>query len=215
MCPSSKMLSHNQSCERQCGVCAHYTGPKRTASQRVDAVIGVSRFVLQKHIDSGYFANASTTGVINDCYLPMQSEAPTAVSNVVREGVVRLGVLGRVSPEKGIEVLLDQLCRDSSLNWRLTIGGSGDAAYLATLKSTYNDPRINFAISTRGMKPGVDHLGIQVDTKEELAEMKARAEAARLTLHDVGEAAGTIRRQDGLDRRAIADNAHLKTVVAA
>jgi len=145
MCPSSKMLSRNKSCERQCGVCARYTGPKRTASQRVDAVIGVSRFVLQKHIDSGYFASASTTGVINDCYLPMQAELPPVVSNIAREGVVRLGVLGRVSPEKGIEVLLDQLCSDSSLNWTLTIGGSGDAAYLATLKSTYNDARINFA----------------------------------------------------------------------
>ena len=144
MCPSSKMLSHNKSCERQCGVCARYTGPKRTASQRVDAVIGVSRFVLQKHLDSGYFANASTTGVINDCYLPMKSEAPPVVSDVSPEGVVRLGVLGRVSPEKGIEVLLDQLCRDSSLNWTLSIAGSGDAAYLAFLKSTYNDRRINF-----------------------------------------------------------------------
>ena len=51
-----------------------------------------------------------------------------------------------------------------------------------------DDPRINFAISTRGTAPGVDHLGIQVDTEEEFAEMKARAEAASLTLLDVGEA---------------------------
>ena len=38
-----------------------------------------------------------------------------------------------------------------------------------------DDPRINFAISTRGGKPGVDHLGIQTDDAEELAELKARA----------------------------------------
>jgi len=48
------------------------------------------------------------------------------------------------------------------------------------------DPRINFAISTRGGKPGVDHLGIQTDTDEELAELKARAKAANLTLLDEG-----------------------------
>lgn len=48
------------------------------------------------------------------------------------------------------------------------------------------DPRINFAISTRGSKPGIDHLGFQTDTEEELAEMKARAEAANIALHDVG-----------------------------
>ena len=49
------------------------------------------------------------------------------------------------------------------------------------------DPRINFAISTRGGKPGVDHLGIQTDSAEELVELKARAEAADMALLDVGE----------------------------
>jgi catechol 2,3-dioxygenase-like lactoylglutathione lyase family enzyme len=48
------------------------------------------------------------------------------------------------------------------------------------------DPRINFAISTRGDKPGVDHLGIQTDTEEELTELKARARAADMSLLDEG-----------------------------
>lgn len=50
-----------------------------------------------------------------------------------------------------------------------------------------DDPRINFAISTRGGKPGVDHLGFQTDSAEELAELKARASAADLALFDEGE----------------------------
>lgn len=49
------------------------------------------------------------------------------------------------------------------------------------------DPRINFAISTRGGAVGVDHLGIQTDSAEELADLKARAEAADLALQDEGE----------------------------
>jgi catechol 2,3-dioxygenase-like lactoylglutathione lyase family enzyme len=49
------------------------------------------------------------------------------------------------------------------------------------------DPRINFAISTRGSKPGIDHLGIQADSEEELAELKARAQAADMTLLDEGQ----------------------------
>ena len=49
------------------------------------------------------------------------------------------------------------------------------------------DPRINFAISTRGGKPGVDHLGFQTDTDQELAELKSRAQAADLALLDEGE----------------------------
>ena len=50
-----------------------------------------------------------------------------------------------------------------------------------------DDPRINFAISTRGGPLGVDHLGIQTDSAEELAELKARAAAADMTLADEGE----------------------------
>ena len=49
------------------------------------------------------------------------------------------------------------------------------------------DPRINFAISTRGARPGVDHLGLQTDTAEELGELKARARAADMTVLDEGE----------------------------
>jgi hypothetical protein len=42
------------------------------------------------------------------------------------------------------------------------------------------DPAVNFAISKRGAKPGVDHIGIQVETAAELAEMNARFAAAQL-----------------------------------
>lgn len=49
------------------------------------------------------------------------------------------------------------------------------------------DPRINFAISTRGGNPGVDHLGFQTDSAEELAELKARAAAADMAFRDEGE----------------------------
>ena len=49
------------------------------------------------------------------------------------------------------------------------------------------DPRINFAISTRGGKPGVDHLGFQTDSDEELLELKERAHAADMAVLDEGE----------------------------
>ena len=49
------------------------------------------------------------------------------------------------------------------------------------------DPRINFAISTRGGAPGVDHLGFQTDDADELAVLKARAKSADLALFDEGE----------------------------
>ena len=50
-----------------------------------------------------------------------------------------------------------------------------------------DDPRVNFAISTRGSQVGVDHLGIQTETEEELSELRARAVAAGMALLDEGE----------------------------
>ena len=49
------------------------------------------------------------------------------------------------------------------------------------------DPPVNFAISTRGDTPGIDHLGIQTDDAAELAVLKARAEAADMALLDEGD----------------------------
>jgi hypothetical protein len=41
-----------------------------------------------------------------------------------------------------------------------------------------DDPRVNFAISTRGREPGLDHLGIQVEDQTELHEVYARLRRA-------------------------------------
>jgi catechol 2,3-dioxygenase-like lactoylglutathione lyase family enzyme len=41
-----------------------------------------------------------------------------------------------------------------------------------------DDPRINFAISTRGREPGLDHLGIQVDDSDALKLISTRLKAA-------------------------------------
>jgi catechol 2,3-dioxygenase-like lactoylglutathione lyase family enzyme len=41
-----------------------------------------------------------------------------------------------------------------------------------------DDPRINFAVSSTGRAPGVDHLGLQVDSADELAALGRRLDAA-------------------------------------
>ena len=44
------------------------------------------------------------------------------------------------------------------------------------------DPRVNFAISTRGSKAGLDHLGIQAETGAELEEVGSRLAQADVSL---------------------------------
>jgi hypothetical protein len=57
------------------------------------------------------------------------------------------------------------------------------AAEPAVLKPDYakwmlEDPRVNFAISARAGQPGLDHLGIQVETPEELRDVYGRLQLA-------------------------------------
>lgn len=42
-----------------------------------------------------------------------------------------------------------------------------------------DDPRINFAISTRGKEPGLDHLGIQVEDTNDLKVITKRLKTAQ------------------------------------
>jgi len=54
----------------------------------------------------------------------------------------------------------------------------------AILKPDYakwmlDDPRVNFAISSRGVKAGVDHLGVQVESASELTALREQAAAAK------------------------------------
>lgn len=49
-----------------------------------------------------------------------------------------------------------------------------------------DDPRINFAISTRSGKEGLDHLGMQVDESHDLTEIATRLKNADIGVFDEG-----------------------------
>lgn len=48
------------------------------------------------------------------------------------------------------------------------------------------DPKINFAISTRSAEEGIDHLGFQVDEESELNELTTRLKNADLGVYGEG-----------------------------
>jgi catechol 2,3-dioxygenase-like lactoylglutathione lyase family enzyme len=82
-----------------------------------------------------------------------------------------------------VHVAVDDLGR--SIGFYSTLFG----AEPAVLKSDYakwmlDDPRVNFAISQRGNTRGVDHLGIQVESDNDLHELASRLKAAGETTRD-------------------------------
>jgi catechol 2,3-dioxygenase-like lactoylglutathione lyase family enzyme len=75
------------------------------------------------------------------------------------------------------------------------------AAEPVVLESDYakwllEDPRVNFAISTHRQPPGMNHLGFQVDTDEELRGMRAQLEAADAHMVEENEQACCYARSD-------------------
>jgi len=77
---------------------------------------------------------------------------------------------------------------DTSVRFYSHLFASGPTVH----KSDYarwmlDDPRVNFAISQRDGKPGVQHLGIQVDNRNELAEVYERLQRAERPVIEEGE----------------------------
>jgi lactoylglutathione lyase len=58
------------------------------------------------------------------------------------------------------------------------------------------DPRVNFAISQRGHAPGVNHLGFQVDSEDELAGLRRQVAAADIAALEEAGAACCYARSD-------------------
>ena len=68
------------------------------------------------------------------------------------------------------------------------------AAEPSIIKTDYakwmlDDPRVNFAVSTRGRQPGLDHLGIQADSGDELKEIYSRLHKAGGNVVEQGQTA--------------------------
>ena len=78
-----------------------------------------------------------------------------------------------------VHVSVDDL--DANVQFYSTVFGAPPTL----LKSDYakwmmDDPRVNFAISKRGLKPGVDHLGLQVESDTELTALREQVAAAEI-----------------------------------
>jgi hypothetical protein len=59
-----------------------------------------------------------------------------------------------------------------------------------------DDPWINFAISMRGLKPGLDHLGVQVESDQELAALRGQVAQAEIAALDQSDAKCCYARSD-------------------
>lgn len=82
-----------------------------------------------------------------------------------------------------VHVAVDDL--NKSVGFYSTLFGVAPSVTKADYaKWMLDDPKVNFAISSRGTAQGVDHLGIQVESDGELRELAGRLKAAGETTRD-------------------------------
>jgi glycosyltransferase involved in cell wall biosynthesis len=132
LCPYSMMFRNNENCPRQCLRCRIASVPRRAMTRRVRGVIGVSRFILERHLGYGLFADARAAVVYNGYRAPDRPPAAPARKTADR---LRIGFLGSLVPAKGLDRLVDAFLSIAPNATELRIAGAGDAGYEAALKT--------------------------------------------------------------------------------
>jgi len=94
-----------------------------------------------------------------------------------------------------VHVAVNDLAESIGFYSRL-FGAAPSVAKADYAKWMLEDPRVNFAISQRGQAAGVNHLGFQVDTGEELVALRAQVAQASVAAVDQPSAACCYARSD-------------------
>lgn len=122
------------------------TQEHRALAAEVAGLVGISRFMLEFHERSGVFSQAKVKRVIHNSYEPPPNVEPVrSATPVPKNTPLRLGYLGRLDAEKGVEYLLKVLLgemRDES--WTLTVAGKGAPDYEGRLRKQFVDRRVRF-----------------------------------------------------------------------
>lgn len=140
LCPKSRMNKNGDNCDKQCFECKILSLQKYYKSKCVDVVVGISKYILQKHLDHNYFKKSKKNIVIYN-----STDTGYSVKKVKsKHEQISLGYIGRLDSGKGIEYLLKVLKGMKKTNWNLTIAGTGDKEYIGYLKSKYRLSNVKY-----------------------------------------------------------------------
>ncbi|MCC2976601.1 glycosyltransferase family 4 protein [Sphingomonas sp. PL-96] len=130
LCAASSMFRETGPCQHRHLKCQVLTFAKQFDQRLVSGVTAVGSEVLARHLQFGFFDhvpetqrrviwNTARVEGVDDTYV-----------RPPRTGPLTLGYLGRISPEKGVDVLLRAVRHLPASGWRLLIAGTapGDLA---------------------------------------------------------------------------------------
>ena len=131
LCPKGTMFKNDRNCVGQCADCRIYSAPRRWVSQGVDVAVGVSRFILERHLAMGFFRSSDAKVIHNG--LGLKSSSQNQSSNP--RTAVRFGFLGQLRSTKGVHRLIAAFMAECATDAELWIAGKGDDVFEAELKA--------------------------------------------------------------------------------
>lgn len=130
LCLRCTMVKGETRCRKRCIECRLCSVPRRIASQNVDVVVGVSRYILDWHLSSGYFRSAEKRVIYNGVPdIGARIERPRSP-----DGAFRFGFLGQIRRAKGLHLLIEAFLSARLPGAELWIAGNGDNRLEADLK---------------------------------------------------------------------------------
>lgn len=139
MCPPGAMYRNPVNCEEICARCLPFASYRRRSSRAVEAAVGVSRYILDRHIENGFFRNARAAKIIFNSVRPA-----SARDHKSSAAPLAYGFIGRICPEKGLRWLLKSFTRHARPGERLLIAGTGQPSFVGALKAEFAAPSIAF-----------------------------------------------------------------------
>ena len=177
ICVSTLMFKNGRNCIKQCGSCRVMRAPHRELTNGVDAVVGVSRYILDRHLAHGAFAKVPIQRVIHNARSADAlglDEAPVlrAKAQAERGDIdIRFGFIGALASNKGIEVVLEAFARLNNFRAEIWVAGIGKPDYVAMLKSRFEGPRVRFLgqVRPREFFTAIDVTIVPSNSQESLA----------------------------------------------
>lgn len=141
LCPRCVMFKNDTLCKQQCLSCRCMRFFHPQLSNNVSAVVGVSQFILEHHIQNGYFKNVPIRRVIHNI---RDNSHALEIPRRIPDGTIRFGFIGLLNQIKGIELLLKVFTEINNDDWQLHIAGKGEATYERFLRNSYVNNNIIF-----------------------------------------------------------------------
>ena len=141
LCPRGTMFRGNVLCAGQCRDCHIMVKLRRNRSERIAAVIGVSRHILEAHLSRGYF---SAVPIKKTIFNAAGRSEPPFLPDATRGDPLRLGFLGRIEPFKGLELLLSSVSRICPARLTLKVAGTGAQRFRNHLRTQWRLPNVEY-----------------------------------------------------------------------